>query len=62
MSNNKEKITMGTRPFIYMIISYFGSTGIAHVAFTAVLTLNAVMLVYDPIASIIFNRKERKTK
>jgi len=44
------------------IISYFGSTGIAHVAFTAVLTLNAVMLVYDPIASIIFNRKERKTK
>ena len=44
------------------IISYFGRTGIAHVAFTAVLTLNAVMLVYDPIASIIFNRKERKTK
>lgn len=42
------------------VISYFGSAGIAHIAFTCVLTLNAIMLIYDVVSSVIFNRSRKE--
>ena len=40
------------------IVSFFGSVGIAHTAFTVILTLNSVMLVYDVVSSIISTKRK----
>lgn len=44
------------------VISFFGSVGFAHTAFTAVLTLNSFMLIYDTVSSIIFTNKKGTQK